>query len=62
MPRVNVTEDGRQALLDLAQGDMRRVINILQSTSMAFDVVNEETVYTCVGNTLRTVKILTFVA
>lgn len=47
--RLHVTEDGRQALLNLAQGDMRRVINILQSTSMAFDVVNEENVYTCVG-------------
>lgn len=47
--RINVTEDGKQALLNLAQGDMRRVLNILQSTSMAFDVVNEENVYTCVG-------------
>jgi replication factor C subunit 3/5 len=28
---------------------MRRVINILQSTSMAFDEVNEENVYACVG-------------
>lgn len=44
-----MTEDGRQALLNLANGDMRRVINILQSTSMAFDVVNEDNVYTCVG-------------
>ena len=44
-----MTEDGRQALLDLAHGDMRRVINILQSTSMAFDVVSEEALYTCVG-------------
>ena len=47
--RLDVTEDGREALLSLAEGDMRRVINILQSTSMAFDVVNEEHVYTCVG-------------
>ena len=47
--RIRVTEDGRQALLSLAHGDMRRVINILQSTSMAFDEVNEENVYTCVG-------------
>lgn len=47
--RLKVTEDGRQALLSLAHGDMRRVINILQSTSMAFEEVNEEHVYTCVG-------------
>ena len=32
---------------------MRRVLNILQSTSMAFDKVTEETVYTCVGHLLR---------
>ena len=32
---------------------MRRVLNILQSTSMAFDKVTEETVYTCVGHPLR---------
>jgi len=51
--RLNVTEDGREALLSLAEGDMRRVINILQSTSMAFDVVNEEHVYTCVGHPLK---------
>jgi replication factor C subunit 3/5 len=51
--RVNITEDGRQALLNLAHGDMRRVLNILQSTSMAFDKVTEETVYTCVGHPLR---------
>ncbi len=51
--RVNITEDGRQALLDLAHGDMRRVINIMQSTSMAFDEVNEEHVYTCVGHPLK---------
>lgn len=51
--RLKVTEDGRQALLSLAHGDMRRVINILQSTSMAFDEVNEENVYTCVGHPLK---------
>ena len=50
---VNVTEDGRQALLSLAHGDMRRVLNILQSTSMAFNVVSEDNVYTCVGHPLK---------
>jgi DNA polymerase III delta prime subunit len=28
--RVNITEDGRQALLKLSKGDMRRVLNVLQ--------------------------------
>ncbi|XP_076369454.1 replication factor C subunit RfC3 isoform X2 [Tachypleus tridentatus] len=50
---VKVTEDGKKALLDLAQGDMRKVLNILQSTAMAFEEVNENTVYMCVGHPLK---------
>ena len=51
--RVEVTEDGRKALLALSGGDMRRVLNILQSTAMAYDMVNEDNVYLCVGHPLR---------
>ena len=51
--RVSCTDDGEKALLSLAQGDMRKVINILQSCSMAFDEVNEDNVYTCVGHPLK---------
>lgn len=50
---VTVTEDGMKALVTLANGDMRRALNILQSTSMAYDEVNEDNVYTCVGHPLR---------
>ena len=45
--RVNITEDGKQALLRLAKGDMRRALNILQATHAAFDLVNENNVYSC---------------
>lgn len=48
-----MTDDGKKALLTLANGDMRKVINILQSTSMAYPDVNEDTVYSCVGQPLR---------
>lgn len=51
--RVNVTEDGEQALISLAEGDMRRVINVLQSRAMAYDRVTESTVYQCVGHPLK---------
>lgn len=47
-----MTDDGREALLTLSGGDMRKVLNILQSTSMAFDVVNEENVNICSSNIL----------
>lgn len=50
---VEVTEDGMKALVTLANGDMRRALNILQSASMAYDVVSEDNVYTCVGHPLR---------
>lgn len=40
------------SLVTLSQGDMRRALNILQSTSMAHDEVNEVTVYLCTGQPL----------
>ena len=46
---VVVSDDGMEALVTLACGDMRKALNILQSTSMAHTEVNEETVYTCTG-------------
>ena len=50
--KVVMTEDGKQALLTLGKGDMRRVLNILQCTAMSFEEVNEDNVYTCVGQPL----------
>eukprot|EP00128_Syssomonas_multiformis_P004374 Colp12_sorted_trinity150504_noHs@510 len=50
--RISVTEDGMRALTLLAKGDMRKALNILQCTSMAYDEVNETNVYTCTGNPL----------
>jgi len=47
--KVNVTDDGFAALIRLSNGDMRQSINILQSTSMSFDVVNEANIYACVA-------------
>ncbi|KAK3587235.1 hypothetical protein CHS0354_030422 [Potamilus streckersoni] len=50
---VNITDDGKKAVLTLANGDMRRALNVLQSTHMAYDHVDEDNVYTCVGHPLR---------
>ncbi|KAK6627251.1 hypothetical protein RUM44_009728 [Polyplax serrata] len=50
---IKITEDGKKAVLTLGQGDMRKVLNILQSTSISFPEVNEENVYTCVGHPLQ---------
>jgi len=51
--KVSITEDGKEALMRLSQGDMRKVINILQSCNMAFGHVNEDNVYSCTGHPLR---------
>ncbi|VEN59708.1 unnamed protein product [Callosobruchus maculatus] len=50
---VTITEDGKRALLTLANGDMRKVLNVLQSTWLAYKNVTEDNVYTCVGHPLR---------
>jgi replication factor C subunit 3/5 len=51
---VNITPDGVQAILQLSGGDMRRVLNLLQSTAMSSDLVDETTVYLTSGAPLPT--------
>lgn len=51
--QVTLTEDGKAALMTLSHGDMRKVINIMQSCHMAFGKVSEDNVYTCVGHPLK---------
>ena len=62
MPRLNFViekenvkadEGGKKALIELAEGDMRRVLNVLQSTHLAFGEVTEENVYQCCGQPLK---------
>ena len=51
---VPITADGEVALIRLAHGDMRRVLNVLQATALAFPSVNEVNVYSCCGHPLTT--------
>lgn len=46
---INVTELGVNTIIKRAKGDMRKVVNILQSTSMIYCVVNEKNVNMCLG-------------
>ncbi|NP_001040148.1 replication factor C subunit 5 [Bombyx mandarina] len=50
---VKMSEGGMKALLTLSGGDMRKVLNTLQSTWLAYRDVTEDNVYTCVGHPLR---------
>ncbi|XP_021759710.1 replication factor C subunit 3-like isoform X2 [Chenopodium quinoa] len=49
---LDVTESGLAALVRLSTGDMRKALNILQSTHMASPQITEEAVYLCTGNPL----------
>lgn len=52
---VNITEDGKKAIYELSQGDMRRVVGLLQSTYMSFpgQQIDETKVYLCCGHPLK---------
>ncbi|CAF1913299.1 unnamed protein product [Brassica napus] len=49
---LDVSESGLAALVRLSNGDMRKAMNILQSTHMASVKITEEEVYLCTGNPL----------
>jgi len=46
---IKLTNDGIETIIKISRGDMRKVLNILQATSMAYDVVNSKNVTTCIG-------------
>ena len=48
--KLNMTKDGLDALVELGNGDMRKYLNILQSTSMAFEFIDENAIFACTGN------------
>ncbi|KAG2663380.1 hypothetical protein I3760_16G026600 [Carya illinoinensis] len=50
--KLDVPESGLAALVRLSNGDMRKALNILQSTHMASQQITEEAVYLCTGNPL----------
>jgi replication factor C subunit 3/5 len=42
-------DEGANEILKIAKGDMRKVLNILQSTSMSYTVINNNNVSNCAG-------------
>lgn len=46
---ITVSSDGILSIIKLSKGDMRKVINIIQATSMAYDIINESSLMTCIG-------------
>ena len=59
LEQIVVTDDGIDTLIKRSNGDMRRVLNILQSTSMINPVINSETINECIGYPIESdVKII----
>lgn len=44
-----ITSDGIDTLIKISKGDMRKVLNVLQVTSMSHDEINSESITTCIG-------------
>lgn len=53
--KIQITDDGKKAVYELSHGDMRRVVNLLQSTSMSFsdELIDEIKVYQCCGHPMK---------
>ncbi len=49
MEKLKITNTGVNTIIGKSNGDMRKVLNILQSTSMAYKIVNEKNVNKCIG-------------
>jgi len=47
--KITYDELGLETIIDRAKGDMRKILNILQTTSMSYDIVSSETVNKCLG-------------
>lgn len=47
---VQLTPEGKEALLKLSKGDMRRALNVLQACHAAYDTISVNEIYNCTGN------------
>ncbi|XP_017777931.1 PREDICTED: replication factor C subunit 5 [Nicrophorus vespilloides] len=50
MEKLDVHHLGMDSIVQLSKGDLRKALNVLQSTSMSYDKITEENVYLCVGH------------
>jgi replication factor C subunit 3/5 len=46
---LKITESGIDTIIKRSRGDMRKVLNILQSVSMAYPLINEKNINLCIG-------------
>lgn len=53
--RINITEGGKNALLTLSGGDLRRVLNLLQSAHASYPEITEDIIYMTAGAALPSI-------
>ena len=46
---LSITEGAKEAIVTLSGGDMRKVLNVLESASLAHDEISEDDIYSCTG-------------
>lgn len=46
---ISITKEGIDTVIKRGNGDMRKVLNILQATSMSYDKITEKNVNSCLG-------------
>jgi replication factor C subunit 3/5 len=59
---INITEDGINTLIKRSKGDMRKILNILQTTSMSYKQINEFSINKCLGYPNSTTITIIFVS
>jgi len=47
---VNMTTEGLKSIIKLAEGDMRKCLNVMQACHMAYNKVDKANVYLCTGD------------
>ncbi|CAJ0901821.1 480_t:CDS:10 [Entrophospora sp. SA101] len=47
--RINISQDGMEALIKISCGDMRRVLNILQTCHATNEFIDEDAICNCTG-------------
>ena len=46
---ININKGAQKAIVSLSGGDMRKVLNILESSSLSHQKISETEIYTCTG-------------
>lgn len=59
---IAITNTGIETIIKRSKGDMRKVLNILQSVSMSYSIINEKNINMCIGHPRKQeiTKILNF--